>query len=685
MPAKITFGSYSFDDAGTPQWGRRDEYEQQGDGLPRILRTTYTIKQSFTEQSYADNEAKFAQLKTALSVGEGLLTILDENATQLVKQVVRVKPVNLPESWRQYLSEVTVTFEGRDLLFATGVDGMFSPVGAGAIALANIQEWKQSTDTQRFSEERSNRKATRVSISGSGFILADRNLTAAGRRTTLLALAAQFKAANTKEGTLLYAGESVVVKMDRLETSIGDGTERMDWSFSCSYQLFPTGTTYAEADYTLSTRDDPVSGDRITNVRGNVRAGTQTAGEAKALAIKTQYAPGRTLTRSDVGAARVSGVEGETWIDMTFDYEFHEQIPLIVTYELRVSTRQDVKSADTIITYQGKVTALNSGAAIAQAQALGKGKYPFLVSSEEVVATKQFGTESAQFIEVTFSYEYLTKSTFLYAEVTREVNTDPFGEPREVVSDYAVAADSTTAQGLAASFKLGGRILRDSKENFGSRSDNGAVQATRFEFTYSYYLTPTSVSLSYGKETRSDYSSSESSIIFSGVARGPSEAACISAIDALSAAVPSYKRADKSRTPNYEQQTAANQLVSVAFSDHFVGAVTDGPDLISAECSIRSVFSVPKTVITPIPYGVPFVQQNVGQTPGRRTVSGNVVARSRSTAESWARGQKGLLGGGYPEPDEEDSTSVNAPFDAATIKQWRCAFTYTNVFANLAP
>src|SRR4051812_2131978 len=115
MAATIKFGDYTFDDSGTPQWGRRIEFEQQGDGLPRIARSTFTVKQSFTEQSFADNEARLHILYQALVKGEGVLLIKDENGVVLLNQVAKVKSHDVPQAWRQYIAEVTVVFETREL------------------------------------------------------------------------------------------------------------------------------------------------------------------------------------------------------------------------------------------------------------------------------------------------------------------------------------------------------------------------------------------------------------------------------------------------------------------------------------------------------------------------------------------------------------------------------------------
>jgi hypothetical protein len=695
MGATIKFRDYTFDLAGTPQWGRRVEFEQQGDGLPRIARSTFTIKQTFEEQSFADNEAQIHLLYNSLLTGEGLLLIKDENGGELVRLVAKVKSHDVPQQWRQYIAEITVVLEARELVVTGDADASFTPTGGTQIALPNVQEWKQSTDTTRFNDERSNRRESKVAITASGVVLADKSLSIEARREALQAIKNTMRACASKDGTLLYGSDSNVVQVDRIDADIGDGSDRLNWSLSCFFKIYPGGDEYAEADYTLSSRDDLVEGERIVAVRGNIRAVDEATGKSKADQIRAQYATSnRILQRSELGDAKLDGADGQTWVDMTFNYEFREALD-IITYELKVSTRTDVKNDDNTITYSGKVSALTTDVALTQARTLGLGKYPFMVSAEEVVTTRKSGTESPQMIDVTFSYEYVTKSDWKYAEVTREVGKDFFGDSREVVSGFCVAADATSAQNFAATFKLAGRLMRTSRETFGSRSSqqgSGTVnsQMTRFDFSYEYYLTPASVSVSYGREERTNYEESETSVVYSGIARGPSEAACRSVINGIVAGA-SGKIAETSRTPQFEKQStgesgsagAGTQLISVGFSDRFVMPSTGGPDILNAEFSKKTTYSVNKAVITPIPYGQPYVQDAVGWTPGLVVISGSVTARTDSIAQSWGRDRHSLLGGGYEDPPEEELATIYPPMEGNNPKQYRFNFTYSSRFPYL--
>lgn len=693
MAATIEFGDYSFDESGTPQFSRNIAFEQQGTGLPRVSRTTWTIKQNFTEQSFADNEARIHLLVSALQSGEAILLIKDENGVEIVNLVAKVQSHNVPESWRQYFAEVTVVLETRELIPATQADAVFTPAGGSSIPFQGVQQWKQGSDIQRFSDERPNRKSTKVTITASGFVLADKSLSLVSRRKNLQLFLNQMRGCEGKEGNLAYAGDNNLARIEKFEGEIADGTEQLNWSFTAFFQVFPSADGYAEADFTLSSRDDYNAGRRYTSARGNIRADDEDTGKAKAEDIRQQYSSStRTAEHVDVGDARLDGADGKTWVEMTFDYEWSEPLNL-VSYELKVSTRDDVKSDDRIISYQGKVSAPDVATALGKARELGLGKYPLMVNGEEVVVSKRSGVDNQEvFLEVTFNYEYITKSDWKYAEVSHEVVTDNFGESREVINGFTVAASLADAQAFAATFLLTGRLMRDKRESSGSRVGQAASAAgatsemTRLDFTYQYYLTPQTVSVAYGREDRTDYQTSETTTTYSGIARGPSEVACRSFIDSLTA-TGNGKKAESSRTPSFEIQTGASQpgsagtgsqFVSVSFTDRFIGVVGGGPDVIQAEFSTKRTFSVNKSVITPIPYDYPFVQDAVGWTPGKVVISGTVTARSAATAQAWGRAKRALLGSDAKEiPPEEDTAAINAPLDPNLVKQYRFNFSYS--------
>lgn len=687
-------GTYVFDSEGVPQWDQRSEYDAVADGTPKLRRTTYAIVQTFSEQAYADNEARIARLRAALDASEGMLVIEDENGVNLVNVPVRVKSDTVPRAWRQYIAEVTVAFEARTLTAAAAaLPATFTPPGFPAVALPNVSSWKVGIRTARFSNQAVNRDESIETITASGFILANRAQTPEQRLLFLQAQAELLRRCNSRDGKLKWGTEERTVRVQSLDADLIDGKDRLNWELTAFYRSFPTGS-YAQPEYTVALRRDYEAGDLITAVRGKVKADTETdAKNAVTDLIEFYAAPTRRLQNEETGDAIVDGVDGKSWLEVSFSFEYREPIPDFIGYQLRVSTKDDARSADKIITYEGRVTGTNATAALEAARALGLDRFPGITSSTETVATKKNSFQEDEiFVEVTFTYEYLAKSTTLrFAEITREVAGTPFADQREVVSGYVAAETLTIAEQMVDSFQLSGRLLRDKNKRYGERMiAAGTRQASKIDFSFTYYRTPVSVALAYGVETTNDFTSVERNVVISGIARGPDEGACNAAIDLVLATRPE-KRVNSSRKADFEKQAATSEgstpyLVSVSFTERFVGVPSAGASIISASYSVRTSYSINKASFTLIPFGIPFVQPNVGATPGLQTISGSVTARSAAIAKSWGHSKKAFMrAGGYDDVIEDDLQTNFSPLDANQVSRFTYSFTFSARYQQLLP
>jgi hypothetical protein len=126
-------------------------------------------------------------------------------------------------------------------------------------------------------------------------------------------------------------------------------------------------------------------------------------------------------------------------------------------------------------------------------------------------------------------------------------------------------------------------------------------------------------------------------------------------------------------------------LASVSFQEEFSGTLTAsaGQQIIQAAYSVRTVFSINRSVLTTIPFGTPFAQTECGSTIGSRTVRGSVLAVTEGAGRDWARSKRALLSGGHHEPAEEESSFEFAPFEATTPKFCRFEFSYGARFISL--
>ena len=108
---KISFNSYQFTAAGNAQFSRSSKFDPEA-RIGRALRelVIWKIKEMFLEPNFADNQARFADLRAVIGNGEGLLVITDESERVLFSDTVRITSHDLPEQWGQYTTEVSIEF-----------------------------------------------------------------------------------------------------------------------------------------------------------------------------------------------------------------------------------------------------------------------------------------------------------------------------------------------------------------------------------------------------------------------------------------------------------------------------------------------------------------------------------------------------------------------------------------------
>ena len=86
--------AYIFSSTGRPHYSVSSTYEaagSSGHGLPRRKIVRHRLVQWFKEPSFADNQARYAALKTALANAEGVLYLEDEGGSVRVNARVRVR------------------------------------------------------------------------------------------------------------------------------------------------------------------------------------------------------------------------------------------------------------------------------------------------------------------------------------------------------------------------------------------------------------------------------------------------------------------------------------------------------------------------------------------------------------------------------------------------------------------
>ena len=509
MPVTITYNGYAFHTAGRPSFSREVTYDPPAaDAAAQRAIATWTVKQEFSEQTFADNQARYKALRAALNVPEGVLAITDENGAEVFNERVRVVSHSLPEQWGQYLLEIPVQFRAiRTDLGGSPVGASFTPTGKTLIGLPNVRSYRDGIRTDRPSTNTDYRRETMVTIAASGTYSPDAALDEAARRTAILAKKTLIEGIrDCANGVLVFGTDSRLVRIDQVDCDAGDGSEKLDWALAASYRAFPDGSDVL-ADYEVDEKQNLERSELLLSVAGRVSAKTRAAAEQRAQEIKAQYAAGRVLSDSSIKVALLDGADAEDgWLALNFSFSYREALD-VVSWDLTVSDRDDLKSGMLNTSYAGKVTAKTAAAALAKARLLGDGKWPLRMSSVETLATRSVADSAAIFLECSFSYEYQRKGAKLYAEVSSESGKETFGVSTETISGFVAASTQAAAEAAAATFKLSGRLLRSERmtaDNAHQMTDS-VNQFVRVNFAFSYFLGKSAGSISYTQEDAKDY------------------------------------------------------------------------------------------------------------------------------------------------------------------------------------
>lgn len=688
---QITYAGYAFHTSGVPQYGHAMSAEDQS-LAPRKLRETFRVKHRFFETTFADNEARWTALKEALRVNPtGTLVIEDEKGNVIENRAVHFSSIDGAEEWGQYRREVTVVFETiGGVLNLDALAAQYTPTGGAAVVLPNVVSWNGAIKTERPSTHTVIRREAIETINASGKYTADPTLTLAGRREALLTHQAAIRgAARCKDGTLTFgSGFSKVMQIDNLTAEINEGMEELTWNLSAFRRDFPDGS-YAELDYEVTSSDEREQNLATVSVSGKCVAHTKAAAEAAALAVKTSYTTGRQFLGQELKERVLSGKDGsDDCVELTFTFRFKAILGSVISYTLKITTEYDARAGDVTTTYSGTVVAASLAAAVTQARSLGDGKESAaglfkMNSREEQTTTSVGGADIA--IQVDFSYTYLGKSAIEFAEVTAETNTDFFGTNSLVISGSCTAATGAAALTFARTFKTSGfleRSIRESPVETHKGDVPGVIHLVRMDFAYAYTKACVRTTLSYGRETVHDFGNQQTTLTYSGVCYGASEAACNAAIDVLIAGATGRKMRSERRANFANDATnAIAVLESVSFTEVFVGALTatDAADIIEAQYSVSYRYGLWIAAIDEIPFAAVYVQAATKQTCGVITVSGSITvnASALATAQAFAADKK-LLAAGYLDVAEETPTYDYAPGSSMTVQKIRYGFQYAS-------
>lgn len=687
--ANITYGTYPFHEKGACLFGVSRKFEGAENGRATAVAYTYNLRLSLFEERFADIEAELKALRDYLdATPEAVLRIDDEDGAILVNRRVRIESDTVPEAWRQYTGDITLTLTARDAsLSDLAADASFTPLGQSAVTLHNITSWQESLRTDRYDSASPNRRESKLGISATGTIAADQSLSETDRRAYLIAQKAAFQAANqAKQGTLVFGGESRVVQVESLDAQLaGDASDRLEWSATFIQKTFPDGE-FAEAEFDATTATSRETGEVTLSVSGTVRADGEAAALAKALAIRAHYATGRALLTDEIGRKRHHGTDSVVdqpgdCFELKFAFTYRDTNASVLNWELKVSTRADDRTGLDTITYSGRVVAGTSAAALAKARELGDAKHPFPIGSTEELSYRKMGdSDTERFIEITFSYEYEQRNTgAIFAEVSSQTVRDPFSSWSLSVSGYAIAATESAARTLGRTFKLTGYVQTQDQETVDSVTV-ATSSFRKFSFAYAWQVVNGTLSLEYSETDSRNWETLERQVAYDGYCRGASKTACLAAIATLVAGAASYRKVTETYTSNHRSESGRTVFDGVRFTVAHIGTLAGGSapgTIVEAEFTVERTFSVDHAVITPIPYGEPHVQTACGYTPGACRITGQASGFSASALESWAASKRSAApSGGHETPGQLGLTTISPKWQPSAALLYRVSFSW---------
>jgi hypothetical protein len=701
---QISYGTYAFDQTGIPQYGVTLAPENTNVPLKSTL--TYRIRHRFFETSFADNEARLAELKVYMANNpRATLTVLDENGGAIAQADVKFAGFEVGEEWGQYRREVTCRFECFSNLLIGGQSATYTPTGSTAVILPSILHWEGGVRTERYTGQVNNRKVSTETITATGRVLVDPKMTQAQKRDYLLVQKDVIEGiANSPAGVLCFGASAPrTMRVEDVKADIGDTQEELTWTATFSQWIFPTGT-YAEMDYEVDFSDDWEKGIRTTTLSGKVLATTQEGGEAAALALMTSYATGRALISKNLKHRELNGADGDPdFGEVTFSFRFEESLG-VISVELKISTKTDRRSGMITTTYSGHVHAADAATAIATARSVGYGKGTVLMGFSEDIDTLTTGATSAGdgvagtggntvFVGCVFSYEYQAKdATVVAAQVSIETSNERFGICTTTISGSVTAFTAAAAKSFATGLKMTGVIVRSEKETPSTttiQADSGGVLFNKLDFSYSYAAIQGNVSATYGIDMDNDYQKREVTVTIAGTVFGPDLDTCRAMIATLAStpAVPTCpdglvmtrsRESDAYETQG-QDEGAQTLLKEMPFSQSFVGVMQDTSTnglILEADFSVDTTYPVLKAQIDEIPFGKPYIQKDVTTTIGIITVVGNVCASSQSAADTWALDKKQYATGCLDAVQMRRQTQF-AAMNGTTPTRYRTEFTFT--------
>jgi hypothetical protein len=194
-----------------------------------------------------------------------------------------------------------------------------------------------------------------------GKILANPKEAVTKRRADLLAAVDQLRTEiqSGADGTVTHGPFSQVVRVDNFSPELDQVgvTPRVAWSLSASWSEFPNQNGQAQCEFTVARREDNRDGKALLGLSGRIESDSETAALSALTNVTANFAAGYTAIRTDKRSEQLSGKDGDTFVRLSFDYEFEKTIGGILGWKLRRADSEETKAGMFRRLYAGYVEA----------------------------------------------------------------------------------------------------------------------------------------------------------------------------------------------------------------------------------------------------------------------------------------------------------------------------------------
>lgn len=678
----IVWNGLDLSGLGKPKLGISRQADPPAPAFATRQLTTLKVSVDLEAADPGTIQARVRHLQKAMQVAEGILRSATGSGHAL-EWLATPGGDNLAAVLSGQTNTLELNFSAVENHAEAAVGGIthasFTPAGsASPITLHAVRDLKEEIAPERHAARASARKITTTTIT---FTARVAQATAADpmavRLAYLQARAAEVKALDCRQGTLLLGSTHKIVRVTQLTPLIDEGRNALDLQVQCFYSVLPDDAV-AEADYDIKSRLDAGSGEEVLSFSGSIEAETRGIALARLEAIRlAESTAGRrtvSFETSDkvISGADTAGVAGADWTGgLTFSLEMRAA-RAGGHYNLKIASARDIRSGMRW-NYSGSITAASPGAALALARSLVAATgHPVQTKSDETlehvseIFPPESGPAGRDFVKLDFSYEFEGPSDgFIGGEIGTDRNLPLFGEWRRMVSGFLVATTRAVAEARLTALLAGeGAAIEKTLKWSEIYLDESGSDATprrvfqKLDFTAGARELRSQAAVKYSDSTSSDLASMTQQRDVSGSIWTDTESNAETVLGELIVALFGSAAAGQppkvTRTQSKERwgnpgQTASAGSHTTWFQLDFQMSKTSkltgvvGYDIIEASFTLERVGSLNQTVITPIPFDRPVVQTGTGWLPGTVSLNASCKAVVAASARTWVQGKMALV------------------------------------------